>query len=257
MSDAFDGMIPERPSPARKPTTYEDPQVDALLLRLRHMIASARAMPMSASSMINKEEVLSLLDELTSQLPDELRAARWLLKEREEFLGQVRAEGDDILTAARSQSEQMVQRTEVVRSAETRARQILEKADAESRQMKREAEDYCDQKLGSFEIVLEKTLGVVGAGRAKLQGNPLAGLSQEGLADAGPASALPPSAGYPHPQPPTGQHLQVGNAVEPGYPQPRSASSRTFQANPATSPPLDPMTGTQSGGAGFFDQETE
>jgi len=167
MSDAFDGMIPDRSASAPRAGGHEAPRVDALLVRLRHMIASARAMPMSASSMINKEEVLSLLDELSTQLPDELRAARWLLKEREEFLAQVRGEGDDILAAARSQSEQMVQRTEVVRSAEKRARQILEKADAESRQMKREAEDYCDQKLGSFEIVLEKTLGVVGAGRAK------------------------------------------------------------------------------------------
>ena len=47
-------------------------------------------MPLSASVMINKEEVLDLLGEAIERLPDELRAARWLLKEREEFLAKVR-----------------------------------------------------------------------------------------------------------------------------------------------------------------------
>ena len=63
-------------------------------------------------------------------MPDELRAARWLLKEREEFLAKVRREGDDILDQARARAERMVQRTEVVKAAETRARQVIEKAAA-------------------------------------------------------------------------------------------------------------------------------
>src|SRR5690606_5853458 len=45
-------------------------------------------------------------------------------------------------------------------------------ADAEARRLKLEAEDFCDQRLASFEIVLERTMKVVNAGRAKLQGSP-------------------------------------------------------------------------------------
>jgi cell division septum initiation protein DivIVA len=130
-------------------------------------------MPLSASVMINRDEVLELLEEAIARLPEELRSARWLLKEREEFLAKVQREGDDILDAARARAERMVQRTEVVKAAEQRARSIVETAEAAARRMRHEAEDYCDQKLASFEIVLERTMKMVRAGREKLQATPL------------------------------------------------------------------------------------
>lgn len=153
------------------PAQYHAPEAERLLRRVADLISSARPMPLSASAMINKDEVLELLEEAIARLPEELRAARWLLKEREEFLAKVRREGDEILDAARARAERMVQRTEVVKAAEQRARRVVDAAEAESRRLKNECEDYCDQKLGSFEIVLERTLKMVHAGRQKLQGN--------------------------------------------------------------------------------------
>ncbi|HEV3227168.1 MAG TPA: hypothetical protein VGZ52_10045 [Acidimicrobiales bacterium] len=155
--------------------SYQHPESEALLRRVSEMIAGARPMPLSSSVMINKDEVLELLDEALERLPDELRAARWLLKEREEFLAKTRRDADDILDAARARAERMVQRTEVVKAAELRARQTVDAADEEARRLRLECEDYCDQKLASFEIVLERTLKTVAAGRTKLQGNPLSG----------------------------------------------------------------------------------
>jgi len=155
--------------------SYQHPESEALLRRVADMISGARPMPLSASVMINKEEVLELLDEALTRLPEELRAARWLLKEREEYLARVRHEGDEILDQARTRAERMVQRTEVVKAAELRARQTIDAADEEARRLRLECEDYCDQKLASFEIVLERTLKTVAAGRTKLQGNPLSG----------------------------------------------------------------------------------
>src|SRR4051812_21374261 len=157
--------------------SYQHPESEALLRRVSDMISGARPMPLSSSVMINKDEVLELLDEALERLPDELRAARWLLKEREEFLAKTRRDADDILDAARARAERMVQRTEVVKAAELRARQTIEAADEEARRLRLECEDYCDQKLASFEIVLERTLKTVAAGRTKLQGNPLSGES--------------------------------------------------------------------------------
>lgn len=145
--------------------------VEQMLRRLHDVISSARPMPLSTSVMVNRDEVLDLLDETIERLPDELRAARWLLKEREEYLAKVRREGDEILDQARARAERMVQRTEVVKSSEARARKIVDLADTEARRLKNECEDYCDQKLASFEIVLERTMKMVGAGRAKLQGS--------------------------------------------------------------------------------------
>jgi len=150
---------------------YEAPQVESVLRELRDLIHQARPMPLSTSVMINQAEVLDLLDEATERLPEELRSAKWLLKQREEFLARTRREADEIIEAARQQADQMVQQTEVVKAAEARARAVVDAADAESRRLKLEAEDFCDQRLASFEIVLERTMKVVSAGRAKLQGN--------------------------------------------------------------------------------------
>lgn len=166
--DADDLDPPAEPEP-RPRTPGSD--VEHMLRRLHEMVASARPMPLSTSVMINRDEVLDLVDETMERLPDELRAARWLLKEREEFLAKVKREGEDILDQARTRAERMVQRTEVVKSSEARARKIVDAATDEAARLKNEVEDFCDQKLASFEIVLERTMKMVGAGRQKLQGS--------------------------------------------------------------------------------------
>ena len=178
--------MPDQGEPRReKPSPYQAPKAEVLLRRAIEAVEAARPVPLSSDSRINKDELLELLNETLGRLPDELRAARWLLKEREEFLAKTRREGDEILELARVRAARMVERTEVVREAESRARQVLDDADAEARRMRYEVEDYCDRKLGSFEIVLQRTLKSVAAGRAKLQGvgrPPLAeGRAQRGL----------------------------------------------------------------------------
>jgi hypothetical protein len=152
---------------------HPETDVETILHRVADLVGNARPMPLSASVMINRDEVLELVEEALSRLPEELRAARWLLRERDEFLAKVQREGDDILDAARVRAERMVQRTEVVRNAQHSARQILDEAETESRRLRHEAEDFCDQKLAQFEIVLDRTLRTVQAGRSRLQSVPL------------------------------------------------------------------------------------
>ena len=116
------------------------------------------------------KEVLAVLQAAAQALPEELRAARWLLKEREDFLGRVQAEGDQIIATSRAQAEQMVTRTELVKTAEEKARQIVADAEEQARHLKLETEDWCDQKLGAMEIVLQRTMKTVASGRSRLQG---------------------------------------------------------------------------------------
>ncbi len=144
------------------------PEAQEILERVIGIIDSAPGLPMSASVRVNREELLELLDEVVTRLPDELRSARWLLKEREDFLARSRREGESLIEDAQSRCAQMVQRQEVVKAAESRARQILEEAEAASRRMRRETEDYCDQKLASFENVLARIAKSVAAGRDRL-----------------------------------------------------------------------------------------
>ncbi len=62
----------------------------------------------------------------------------------------------------------------MVKASQQRAGEILDRAEAQARQMRHEVEDFCDQKLGSFEIILERTAKMVASGRDKLGGTPVA-----------------------------------------------------------------------------------
>ncbi len=152
----------------------EAASAEVLLRRVIDMIANTRALPLSSSAKLdNKEEVLELLEEACQRLPEELKQARWLLKERQDFLEKMQREGEDILEAARVRVERMVQRTEIVREAHHTARRAVEDAREEARRLRHEAEDYCDQKLAAFEIVLERTMKTVHSGRERLSVTPL------------------------------------------------------------------------------------
>ncbi|MBW3649447.1 MAG: hypothetical protein KY458_02660 [Actinobacteria bacterium] len=145
---------------------------ETLVRRVMEVVSNAKSVPLSSSVMVTKDEVLELLEDALERLPDELRQARWMLKEREQFLSKVAREGDDILEAARVRAERMVERQEIVREARHTAQRVVESAREEARRLRLEAEDYCDQKLAAFEIVLERTLRTARGGREKLRVTP-------------------------------------------------------------------------------------
>jgi len=139
-----------------------------VLRELVELVEHARSMPMSTSIRLERDDILELLDEAIVRLPDELRAARYLLKEREEFLARTRREAEEIVSEAKSRVAQMVQRSEVVKAADHHARQVVDEAEEDARRMRHEAEDYCDQKLASFQVVLERVGRAVSQGRQRL-----------------------------------------------------------------------------------------
>jgi hypothetical protein len=156
-----------------EPAAAAPPDTDSLIRHVIEIIDGTRALPLSSSVKLdNKQEVLDLLDEACQRLPDETRQARWMIRERDEYLAKMQREGDDIVQAARLQAERMVQRTEIVREAQLTARRVTESARDEARRLRMEAEDYCDQKLAAFEVVLDRTIKTVSAGRQKLSVTP-------------------------------------------------------------------------------------
>ena len=152
---------------------------EQLLRRAIDVIATAPTMPLSSSPRIDRDEIIELLEEALHRMPEEMRQARWMIKERQEFVNKTRREADELLEAARVQAERMVQRTEVVRAAEQRARQLNEAAETDARRLRHETEDFLDQRLGSFEILLDKLNKTVQAGRARLS----IGASEDAMQD--------------------------------------------------------------------------
>jgi F0F1-type ATP synthase membrane subunit b/b' len=145
------------------------PDTTALLAQLRDMLEGARKLPMSASVSINRDEFGALLADAIDGLPEELREARWLLKEREQVLERAQHEADRLLEAARVRAERMVEKSEVVRAARRTAEEVVEQADRDAASIKHEAEDYVDRRLAAFEVVLDRTMQSVQRGREQLQ----------------------------------------------------------------------------------------
>ena len=145
------------------------PGVEALVRRVIDVINAARPMPLSTSVMVSRDEIIELLEAAILELPEEVREARWLLKEREELLSKARVDAGLVIEEARTRVAQMVQRTEVVRSAERKARQMVEQAESQARRRQHEVDDYCDQRLEQFADALEKVQGAVVCPRTRLQ----------------------------------------------------------------------------------------
>ncbi|WP_367320590.1 cell division initiation protein [Streptomyces sp. HUAS ZL42] len=145
-------------------------------------VSSARAMPMSASCVINRAELLSMLEEVRAALPGSLAQAQELIGGREQMVEQARQEAERIIETAHAERGSLVSDTEVARRSRAEADRILAEARKEAEDVRAEADDYVDSKLANFEVVLTKTLGSVGRGREKLLGTG-PGLDEQGYED--------------------------------------------------------------------------
>lgn len=142
----------------------------ALLDALERLVAQARAMPMSATVLVNREEVLALVAQARAVLPDQLAHADEVLAGADRVLADARERAEAIVLAARERAEELVSAEQVVRAAEHRAAEIVAEAQATGVELRRDADDYCDRRLADFEIDLGRVMAQVQAGRAKLAG---------------------------------------------------------------------------------------
>ncbi|MFE7839496.1 cell division initiation protein [Streptomyces sp. NPDC057474] len=146
------------------------------------VVSGARSMPMSASCVVNRADLLSLLEELRAALPDSLAQARELIGDRDHMVERARMEAERIIENAHAERGSLISDTEVARRSQNEADRILGDARQEAEEVRAEADDYVDSKLANFEVVLTKTLGSVGRGREKLLGTG-PGLDERGYAD--------------------------------------------------------------------------
>lgn len=127
-------------------------------------------MPMSASCIVNRAELLGLLEELRELLPEEFRHAQLLLDDREAVVEEGRREAQRVIAEAEVQRDLLTSENAVMAAAEVRAEEIRLAAVEEAQTMRAEVDDYVDSKLANFEVVLDKTMAAVHRGRDKLRG---------------------------------------------------------------------------------------
>ncbi|WKX74464.1 ATP synthase F0 subunit B [Streptomyces sp. XD-27] len=157
-------------------------------------VGSARSMPMSASCVVNRAELLARLEELRAALPGSLAQAQEVLGGREQVVEDARREAERIIESAHAERGSLISGTEIARQSQEEADRILAEARREAEEIRAEADDYVDSKLANFEVVLTKTIGAVDRGRDKLLGRaPAADPGADGLADEGPERSADPA----------------------------------------------------------------
>ena len=134
------------------------------------LVETARTMPMSASAMINRNELLTMLDELRDLLPEELDLAEQLIAGRDRLVSEGHDEAERIVAAAHEERMRLVSETAVFAQAQLEAGRLRAEAEEDSESMRQQVDTYVDSKLATFEITLNKTLAAVHRGREKLRG---------------------------------------------------------------------------------------
>jgi cell division septum initiation protein DivIVA len=138
------------------------------LASLRELILNARAMPMSASCVINRGEVLAAIDDVIDNLPDEIADAQHVIDRSQAKVAEGEAEAGRILAEAREHAAQLAQHSEVVRVAEQQADRLIAEAQEEAAALRRETDEFIDQRMAGFESVLHKTASQVKTARLRL-----------------------------------------------------------------------------------------
>ncbi len=135
---------------------------------LQQLIEQGKAVPMSASCMINRADALALVGAVRSALTDELDAARLAAEASPPVLERAKAEAEEVVRAAQQEAERLVEASEVLQAARQRADALRAETDAEAEALRKEADVYVDGRIAAMEAGLQKTLSQIQTMRARL-----------------------------------------------------------------------------------------
>lgn len=133
-------------------------------------VEEARSVPLSASCVIHRGEMLDLLENVKASFPNDLAKAITILRQQSEILEDANLQADSIIGQARDEVARLVEQTAIVTAAKKESQRILADATAEGKREKEEIEAYIDSRLANLEVILNKTLDVISRGRDKLAG---------------------------------------------------------------------------------------
>ena len=146
--------------------------MDVLVLidKLDDLVHNAKPVPLTDQVRVDREEIYDLLDQMRATIPEEIKQARWIVKERQEMLAEAKRESERIIKEARDQQQRLVSQEEITKQAERAAEEIVEDANARAREIRLGAEDYADEILNTLEVNLQKFTAAVQRGRDRLAG---------------------------------------------------------------------------------------
>lgn len=142
--------------------------LDDILDEIAGLVTAARSMPMSSSAIVNRAEVLELVERARRAMPGEVRAAEGVLSGADDVMSRARTRAAALIDAARGRADELITKEHVLAEAQVRASAVVAEAEAKAAELMRGADDYVDRKLAQFEIDLGQLTAQVRAGRARL-----------------------------------------------------------------------------------------
>ncbi len=140
-----------------------------LLDQLEAAINNGWHIPLTSDVIVNEEELLRIVDEMRSRIPQEVQQAKRLLQEKERVLAQAREERERIVALAGEEAARLTEESEITKSAMVRANTILERAKREAENIRKGADDYVVEVLGNLQRELEQILRTVNNGIMAIQ----------------------------------------------------------------------------------------
>jgi hypothetical protein len=134
------------------------------------VVDEARGVPLSASCVVHRGEMLEILEGAREMLPKDLFAAEVIISEKEQIIEEGRTSAEAMIATAREDVARMVEQTAIVQAARDEAQRILDEARDVAENERREVEAYIDGRLATLEVILTKTMDAVARGRERLEG---------------------------------------------------------------------------------------
>ena len=134
------------------------------------MVEEARGVPLSASCVVHRGEMLEILDEARAALPNDLEDAEAIISSRDSIIEDGRISADTLIANAREEVARMVEQTSIVQAARDEAKKILDDARTIAEEERAQVEEYIDGRLATLEVILNKTMDAVARGRDRLAG---------------------------------------------------------------------------------------
>ena len=142
--------------------------IEEVITTLYEMIQEARSLPLSGDKcIIERDKALDLLDEISNQMPGELKQARTIVESRGEVINNAKREAENILKQAQAQARQLVSDSEICRQAQIEANGMIETAQNKIRELKGVTNDYVDDALARTEESIAEALSEIRESRAK------------------------------------------------------------------------------------------
>lgn len=134
------------------------------------MVEEARGVPLSASCVVHRGEILEVLEGAREYLPADLYQAEEIIADKEKLIEEGRASAEQMIATAREDVSRMIEQTAIVQAARDEAQRILDDARDVAAQEREEVEAYIDGRLATLEVILNKTMEAVARGRERLEG---------------------------------------------------------------------------------------